>query len=171
MTPPSLRSLCVVLALAALTGCTNGKKNANAGAGTVGDGDYVNGTPLSERREGVSFLDPSVAKGQFTPIHFAFDSYSVGPEEADHVHAVASALQGSASTVIIAGFTDERGTGEYNRALGEKRAASVREKLIANGLGADRIQTVSFGAEMPADPGSGEAAWARNRRAEFGVAK
>lgn len=171
MTIPSLRSLCVVVALAALTGCTNGKKGANDGAGAVGDGDYVNGTPLPERREGVSFMDPNVVKGQFTPIHFAFDSYSVGPEEAGHVQAVASSLQGSASTVIIAGFTDERGTGEYNRALGEKRAESVREKLIADGVGAERIQTVSFGAEMPADPGSGEAAWAKNRRAEFGIAK
>lgn len=165
------RPLCLALALAALAGCTNGKKGAIDGAAAPGDGDFVNGTPLPERREGTSFLDPSVVKGQFAPVHFAFDSYSVGPEEAGRVQAVAAFLQGSPGTVIIAGFTDERGTGEYNRALGEKRAESVREKLIADGVGAERIQTVSFGAEMPADPGSNESAWAKNRRAEFGIAK
>lgn len=171
MITPSVRSLCVVLALAALAGCTHGKKGAADGAGAVGDGDYVNGTPLSERREGVSFMDPNVAKGQFAPVHFGFDSYAVEAGEAGRVEAVASFLKSSPDTVIVAGFTDERGTGEYNRALGEKRAQAVRERLIADGVGAERIQTVSFGAEMPADPGSGESAWAKNRRAEFGMAR
>jgi peptidoglycan-associated lipoprotein len=71
--------------------------------------------------------------------------------------------------VIIAGFTDERGTPEYNRGLGERRAQAAREYLVQQGVDAGKLQTVSFGAEMPADAGSGEAAWAKNRRAEFGV--
>jgi peptidoglycan-associated lipoprotein len=74
-------------------------------------------------------------------------------------------------TLIIAGFTDERGTEEYNRGLGEKRAQAVRDALIAKGVSGGRIQTVSFGEEMPADPGNSEAACAKNRRAEFGVVK
>ena len=73
--------------------------------------------------------------------------------------------------MIVAGFCDERGTAEYNRALGEKRAGAVREALIADGVDPNRVQTVSFGAEMPVDPGSNESAWAKNRRAEFGVTK
>jgi peptidoglycan-associated lipoprotein len=73
--------------------------------------------------------------------------------------------------LIIAGFTDERGTEEYNRGLGERRALAVREALISQGISGGRIQTVSFGEEMPANPGSGEAAWAANRRAEFGVVR
>ncbi|MEI6377636.1 MAG: OmpA family protein, partial [bacterium] len=69
------------------------------------------------------------------------------------------------------GFTDERGTEEYNRSLGEKRALAVREALISKGLKANNVQTVSFGKEMPADSANNEAAWAKNRRAEFGIAK
>jgi peptidoglycan-associated lipoprotein len=71
--------------------------------------------------------------------------------------------------VIVAGFTDERGTEEYNRGLGERRALAVREALIGMGIGGGRVQTVSFGEEMPLASGSYEAAWAANRRAEFGV--
>ena len=73
--------------------------------------------------------------------------------------------------MIIAGFTDERGTEEYNRGLGERRALSVREALIKAGISGGRIQTVSFGEEMPVDSGGSEAAWAANRRAEFGVVR
>ena len=84
---------------------------------------------------------------------------------------MASALKGSSDSVIVAGFTDERGTAEYNRGLGERRAQAVRQALMGQGLPNGRIQTVSFGSEMPVAAGSGEAAWAKNRRAEFGVAK
>jgi peptidoglycan-associated lipoprotein len=80
-------------------------------------------------------------------------------------------MKGSSSELIIAGFTDERGTAEYNRGLGERRAESVREALIADGVDGGRMQTVSFGLEMPADDGHSENAWAKNRRAEIGVTK
>ena len=78
--------------------------------------------------------------------------------------------EGSAQ-IIIAGFTDERGTEEYNRGLGDRRAGAVRESLISQGIDGSRIQTVSFGLEMPADSGHTEAAWAKNRRAETGVVR
>ena len=162
---------CLSLALAA---CTTAKKGAGDGEGYVGGGadrDYVNGMPLPERREGVSFLDPSVSKSQFQPVHFPFDSFSVTGEEAGRVRAVANYLRGAPNGLIVAGFTDERGTAEYNRALGEKRAGAVREALIADGVDPSRIQTVSFGAEMPVDPASNDSAWAQNRRAEFGVTR
>ena len=108
---------------------------------------------------------------RFQPVHFGFDSYVVSPAEQSKVGAVASALKGSSESVIGAGFTDERGTAEYNRGLGERRAQAVRQALMSNGLPGGRIQTVSFGAEMPVDTASNEAAWAKNRRAEFGVTK
>ena len=73
--------------------------------------------------------------------------------------------------LIIAGFTDERGTAEYNRGLGERRAQAVRSYLLQQGADESRIQTTSFGSEMPAATGHDEAAWAQNRRAEFGVTK
>jgi len=84
---------------------------------------------------------------------------------------VSRAMKGMKNDIIIAGFTDDRGTEEYNRGLGERRAQAVREALIGMGVSGGRVQTVSFGEEMPADSGSGDAAYAKNRRAEFGVIK
>jgi peptidoglycan-associated lipoprotein len=154
-------------ALLVLSGCANKKNKQYAGI----DGDYVTGTPLGERAEGANFLGANVVRGEYSPVQFGYDSSSVAPDQEPKVNAVASALKGSGKTVIVAGFTDERGTEEYNRSLGEKRALAVREALIASGMKANNVQTVSFGKEMPADPGSSESAWAKNRRAEFGVVK
>jgi peptidoglycan-associated lipoprotein len=156
-----------LFALLALSGCANKKGKQYAGV----DGDYVNGTPLGERSEGANFLGANVQRGQYAPVQFGYDSSSVSPDQESKVAAVASALKGTGKTVIVAGFTDERGTQEYNRSLGEKRALAVREALIAKGLQANNVQTVSFGAEMPVDSASNDAAWAKNRRAEFGIVK
>jgi peptidoglycan-associated lipoprotein len=145
------------------------KKSQYAG---TGDGDFVNGTPLPERQEGSSFLSSDVDKTRFSPVHFGFDSYTVAPSETEKLNEVARfAKGGSSQQLIIAGFTDERGTAEYNRGLGEKRAQAVRAYLLEHGADTARIQTTSFGAEMPADAGHDDAAWAKNRRAEFGITK
>ena len=133
------------------------------------DGDFVDGVPLPERTDGASYLGGGVSKGQFSPVQFGFDSFEVSGGEMGKVQAVADFMRSSKQNVIIAGFTDERGTEEYNRGLGERRALAVREKLIGMGIGGGRVQTVSFGEEMPVSSGGGEAAWAANRRAEFGI--
>jgi len=135
------------------------------------DGDFVDGVPLPERTDGASYLVGGVSKGQFSPVQFGFDSFEVSAAEMGKVQAVADFMRSSRDNVIIAGFTDERGTEEYNRGLGERRALAVREKLIALGISGGRVQTVSFGEEMPVSSGGGEAAWAANRRAEFGVVR
>jgi len=160
-----------LLALAALSlaGCTKGKKGTCGGGAS--DGDYVNGTPLPDRQEGVSFLGSNVDRNKFRPVYFGFDSYAIGGGEHAKIQEVADFMRSAPNTLILAGFTDERGTPEYNRGLGERRAQAVREALIRAGADGSKIQTVSFGAEMPADPGSGESAWAKNRRAEFGVVR
>lgn len=155
------------LVLLNLSSCK--KKEGDQFAGM--DGDYVSGTPLPDRIDGANFFSGNVTRGQFSPIYFAYDSMSVSDSELMKVEQVATAMKSMNNTVIIAGFTDERGTEEYNRGLGEKRAQAVREALISMGVSGAKIQTVSFGEEMPADPGSGESAWALNRRAEFGVVK
>lgn len=154
--------------LFATGGCAN-KKKGQQYAGI--DGDSVSGTPLPERQEGVSFLGDNVDKQQFSPVYFGFDSYVIEPSEEGKIEQIAGFLQSASNTIIIAGFTDERGTEEYNRALGEKRAQAVRQAIIGRGGDGSKLQTVSFGEEMPADPGSGESAWSRNRRAEFGVVR
>lgn len=165
-----IRSACfAVLAVLAFAGCAN-KKGTGNGAGGV-DGDFVNGTALPDRQEGVSFLGSNVDRNKFAPVYFAFDSYQVSGSEQGKVQQVASFMREAGNTVILAGFTDERGTPEYNRGLGERRALAVREALIRAGADGHKIQTVSFGAEMPADSGSSESAYAKNRRAEFGVVR
>jgi peptidoglycan-associated lipoprotein len=151
----------------ALAACKTKPKDEWAGI----DGDFVSGVPLPQRPDGASFLGGNVNRGQFSPVQFAFDSFDVGGGEMGKVRAVADFMRSSKNEVIIAGFTDERGTEEYNRGLGERRALAVREALIGMGISSGRIQTVSFGEEMPVNPASNEAAWAANRRAEFGVVR
>lgn len=153
-----------------LGACKNlGGKKGDKYAGT--DGDYVNGTPLPDRQEGVSFTSDNVDRKKFRPVHFAFDSYAIETSEQSILDEVADFMKSGSNTVIVAGFTDERGTAEYNRGLGERRAEAVRQYLIQRGADGGKLQTVSFGAEMPADPSSNESAWAKNRRAEFGVVR
>ena len=162
------RGIVLAALLSSLTACTAFKKEPKF-AGT--DGDFVNGTPLPERREGVSFLGGNVERNRFAPVQFGYDSSVVAPSETGKLREVGTFMKGQGGQLIIAGFTDERGTAEYNRGLGEKRAQAVRSWLIGNGADAGRIQTTSYGVEMPVDPGHTEAAWAKNRRAEFGVVK
>ncbi len=162
-------SIALALLALCLSGVSCSKKSGGQTAGTTGD--YVTGTPLPERREGTSFFSGNVDRNQFQPIYFDFDSESIRPSEGAKIQQIAQFMQGNSSEIIIAGFTDERGTAEYNRGLGERRAEAVREHLISQGIDGNRIQTVSFGLEMPADPGHEEAAWAKNRRAEIGVTK
>lgn len=158
--------LSALLALS-LTACKTEQRQEYAGT----EGDYVTGTPLPPRQEGVSFLSNNVTKGQFTPIYFAFDSSEVGSSETGKLQQIAAFMKNSRNTIILAGFTDERGTEEYNRGLGERRAQAARNYLISLGVSPARIQTVSFGQEMPADAGHNETAWAKNRRAETGVVR
>jgi peptidoglycan-associated lipoprotein len=84
--------------------------------------------------------------------YFDFDSYNLRPDAID-------ALQGNERTVRLEGHTDERGTREYNMALGERRANAVRDFMVANGIASYRIETVSYGEERPVAYGSGESAW------------
>ena len=165
------RLLALTSAALLLAACAGKKDRDNDYAGIDGS-DYVAGIPLGERSgDGASFLGSNVSRNQFDPVHFGFDSYVVSGDQMHKVRAVADAMRGTGNTIIVAGFTDERGTEEYNRGLGEKRALAVREALSGAGVRANRIQTVSFGKEMPVDPASNESAWARNRRAEFGIVK
>ena len=171
MTSKIFRSTVLLSCVLILSSCAAFKKKGAGSGGYGSDSDNVGGTPLPERQEGVNFMSDSVDKHKFPPVHFAFDSYEVSQEDEGTLQAVAQFLQSNRNTIIVAGFTDERGTPEYNRGLGERRAGAVRDYLIHQGADAGKLQTVSFGAEMPADPSSNEEAWSKNRRAEFGVVK
>ena len=102
------------------------------------------------------------------PVFFGLDSDTLDEEGRKAVEANAELLRTYGSWIItIEGHADERGTAEYNLALGERRAMAARNYLVSLGIAADRLRTVSYGKEFPFDPGHDEAAWAANRRAHF----
>ena len=99
-------------------------------------------------------------------IHFDFDKYDVRPMDAEILMENAALLKKRPSMKVqIEGYCDERGTEEYNLALGERRANSTKKSLLSLGISPDRISTISYGEERPLDPRHNEEAWARNRRA------
>jgi len=101
-------------------------------------------------------------------IHFEFDSALVRTTEYGHVHAVGDELKAKPENrLMIDGHCDERGTEEYNRALGERRALATREALIKYGVAPERISTRSWGEDRSVALGHDEDSWAKNRRAEF----
>lgn len=101
-------------------------------------------------------------------IHFAFDSFVLDPEAERILGEKAAWLQENTGVgVQIEGHCDERGTSDYNLALGERRANAVQQYLTVLGVDSGRLSTISYGEEQPLDPGHDEAAWSRNRRAHF----
>jgi len=104
------------------------------------------------------------------PVFFAFDSDELDDTARQALNQDAQVLKTYGTWMIaIEGHCDERGTAEYNLALGDRRALAARNYLISLGIGGNRIRTVSYGKEFPFDPGHTEASWAKNRRAQFMV--
>lgn len=105
-------------------------------------------------------------------IYFEYDRSDLSVEAREILKKIAAALSENPSySIDIAGHCDERGTIEYNLALGERRARSAKKFLMALGISGDNISTVSYGEERPVDPQSTEEAWAKNRRDEFTLIK
>jgi len=103
-------------------------------------------------------------------IHFDYDKYTLKPEAREVLKGHAARLARNKDyKLVIEGHCDERGTTEYNLALGERRAAEAKKYLTELGVDAKRIKTISYGKEMPLDPGHTEEAWAKNRRDHFVV--
>ena len=116
------------------------------------------------------YRDPGALAGN--TVYFEFDRHEVKSSERTKVDEVGVVLKGSPNDkLLIEGHCDERGTEEYNRSLGERRALSIREYLINSGISPERIHTVSFGEDKPAETGHNEAAWAKNRRGVFVLLK
>ena len=105
---------------------------------------------------------------QLGDIHFDFDKSDIRADSREILQKNADWLQNNPDIKIqIEGHCDERGTAEYNLALGERRAMSTKKYLISLGISADRIYTISYGEELPIDPNHSEDAWSKNRRAHF----
>lgn len=99
-------------------------------------------------------------------VYFDFDQYALTAESRAVLLAHADKLKGASVAVRLEGHADERGSREYNMALGEKRANAVRDFLVTQGVNGSSLEVVSFGEEQPAATGSDEASWSQNRRVE-----
>jgi peptidoglycan-associated lipoprotein len=119
----------------------------------------------------MEFVEPGQEeKSILRTVYFDYDKSNIRPEFQPVLEGIARWLtKMPARQLLVEGHCDERGTDEYNLALGERRALAVRRYLVALGVPAERLHTISYGEEKPADPGHTEAAWAKNRRAEFKV--
>jgi len=117
---------------------------------------------------GSKSLDDLNRDSPLKPLFFDLDSSDVSPEGQQVLQANAAVLKNyPAWQVTIEGHCDERGTGEYNLALGERRALAARTYLVSLGIPADKVKTVSYGKEFPFDTGKDDGAWSKNRRAHF----
>ena len=145
-----------------------GKLNSGGDVVTIDETGNIGLSDLGEFENMLMDRDALAAQ----PVYFELDRSEIHPDDLGKVEAVAGILaQDAQNKVLIEGHCDERGTEEYNRALGERRALSVRDALAGLGVSADRIRTMSFGEDRPADPGLDDAAYSRNRRGEFVLLK
>lgn len=157
------------------TGGNNGGTPPNPGDGSkvkVGTGDGPIGEGLDPNHLSNKDLtgrpqDRQMFQNETT--YFDFDRATVKASETSKVDAVAAKFKAlsAADDLLIEGHCDERGTEEYNRALGESRALALRQYLITAGVPASRVHTKSFGKDKPVAPGHDESAWSKNRRGEF----
>src|ERR1035437_5852360 len=112
----------------------------------------------------------SVRNAISAKVYFDYDKDEIRDDQKAVLEAKVGILNANAGLRLrIAGHTDDRGSDEYNLALGQRRAASVQRYLVSRGIGAARFETVSFGKERPAAQGQNEDAWSKNRRAEFEI--
>ena len=157
---------CLAVALVAASGCKRRQE--------VIEPDMTSGAPETTTGEGLPNISldnmnwVSAADMGLQTVYFDYDSSALRPDALGTLSKNADIMKQNASTYFqIAGHCDERGTQEYNLALGERRALAVRQHLIQLGVSGDRIVTISYGEEMPAVDGHDESAWRMNRRAEF----
>jgi peptidoglycan-associated lipoprotein len=187
-----LTGLVVTLAvLAALSAC-GGKKRppvlATTPGGEAAPAEAAQRTPVQpldvgpdvravggEGTERSDIAGGALVAGESSPladIHFEYDSPTLTDEARATLEKHALWLQGRRDVrVTVEGHCDERGTVDYNLALGEQRARAARDYLVSLGIAAERVRIVSFGKERPLEPGHDEAAWAKNRRAHFALSR
>lgn len=119
--------------------------------------------------------EPAISTADLKPfdtIYFDFDSYVLRQDARDSLDKNAAWLKANAGQKVrLEGHCDERGSDEYNLALGEKRARAAMNYLVTLGTTPEQLATISYGKEKPADPGHTEAAWAKNRRVDFVIVK
>ena len=156
-------------AVAWVAGCSTTSTTTGGGAGGAdGQGGSGSASSYGVDGSGVSGSDMADVNQLQTVFYFDFDQSVVKQDGFADLEAHARYLsQNPGASVRLEGHADERGTREYNIALGERRANAVERLLIVNGASASQVETISYGEEKPAVMGQGEASWAQNRRVEL----
>lgn len=171
--------LAVALLAVGGVGCkTNGGDDAPTDFDTASGSDTGSGVsggdpdgPLPTVDQQNILFPPHGADSPLKSVYFDFDSSSLRPDALAALRDNAELMQQYSDVYIqIAGHCDERGTQEYNLALGERRALTVRSHLIQLGVRSERLLTITYGEELPAVSGNSEAAYSKNRRCEFNMA-
>ncbi|MDO9581665.1 MAG: peptidoglycan-associated lipoprotein Pal [Desulfomicrobium sp.] len=163
----------LIFCLAMAGGCSKKVSSTPAGATAAGagDGSGAQGGLTAEQLEAQRLAElqrQAIEKIGADKIYFAFDSNELTQESRQILTEKAELLKANpALSLLVEGHCDERGTNEYNLALGERRARAAYEFLVLLGIDASKLQIISYGEEYPAVQGSSEEAWAKNRRAEF----
>ncbi len=161
----NVRVVVLLMAMLAAAGCAGKKKGAAGGPGLSEEGVTPGGS-LEQFRSGAAL--PKGEAGKLEDIHFAFDSYELDEEARRILRDNAEWLKDNGRVrVEIEGHCDERGTVEYNLALGAKRARAAKDYLTSLGVEADRMTTISYGEELPLCREHNEGCWQQNRRVHF----
>ena len=161
--PIAGKAIALLFSAALLVACSGSDTNEQDEAAAAAAARAAQGGSTSA--ELAAAQEAAAAAGNV--FYFEYDSSTLTPEAISAVNAHIAVLQLNNENVRLEGHTDERGTREYNMALGERRANSVRDYMVANGISSFRIESVSFGEERPIAYGSGESNWAENRRVEL----
>jgi peptidoglycan-associated lipoprotein len=167
------KSICVisvvlfVFSLLCVSACRRGAVKEEEQGITTPKSEGVVEDELSEARRKVEEMrkQPGI---KLSPIYFAFDDFSLTEEAKETlIENAAWSLNNPQKKVVIGGNCDERGSNEYNLALGQRRANSAQKYLVNLGVPASQLSTISYGEEKPVDSGHNEEAWTKNRRDEF----
>jgi peptidoglycan-associated lipoprotein len=165
-----VRIAAVALLVTLVAACSSNKnKGGAAGEGAAGEGVGSEGaTSVGVGSDGgLSPEEMAARTGLQYVFYFDFDQSQLNPETRAALDAQAAVLRNNGDAVRLEGHADERGTPEYNLALGERRAKAIANYLILQGIDRSRIETVSYGEERPAALGQDEDSYARNRRVEL----
>jgi len=163
----SIRFGLAALLAAGLVACKSQSGPSSSPAGSSGAGEFRDTGPSGSGGGGAYF--PGSSPG-LTTIYFDYDEANLRSDAKSGLKSNAEFMKSnSASAVLIEGNCDERGSEEYNLALGMRRAEAAKRYLVDLGIESSRLSTISYGEERPAASGSGESAWAKNRRDDFKI--
>jgi peptidoglycan-associated lipoprotein len=164
--PVAGKALTTIFAVLFMIGCSSTDTADTGDSGSGGDSSSSSGSEMTTSEQAVKAAEEQV-KSVGSVLYFDFDQSTLTRPSRTIVDAHIALAKTNTKSIRLEGHTDERGTREYNMALGERRAKAVADYMVVNGVATHRIETVSYGEEQPVAYGSGESNWSQNRRVEI----